>query len=166
YSIERRTAASTAKNSARVSLGLEVREVISPPIGQALADDALHRFPHALAVADAKADALVVPIVELGEVTLKVLLADVVIGADDPAFQDREIPFDRVGVPEAPAHIFLDGMVDGAVPAELATNGDVTAAFVGHQVRLAVNLSNQREAQILRGHVRQVLRANAPVTFD
>jgi len=49
-----------------------------------------------------KADALVVAIVELGEVAFQVLLADVVIGANDPAFQDREITFNRVGVPEPP----------------------------------------------------------------
>ena len=49
-----------------------------------------------------KADALVVAIVELGEVAFQVLLADVVIGANDPAFQDGEITFNRVGVPEPP----------------------------------------------------------------
>src|SRR6266550_9038512 len=41
YSCERRIAASTAKNSARVSLALDVRPLVNPPIGQALADDAL-----------------------------------------------------------------------------------------------------------------------------
>jgi hypothetical protein len=74
--------------------------LVRPPIGQAFADDPLDRFRHTLAVADAKAGALVVAVIKFGEVALQMLLADVVIGADDPAFQDREIAFNRVGMPE------------------------------------------------------------------
>lgn len=71
YSDERRIAAKTAKNSARVSFGLDVRPVANPPIGQAAADNALHRFAHALAIIDAVGFAVVVPIVELGQIPVK-----------------------------------------------------------------------------------------------
>jgi hypothetical protein len=62
--------------------------------------------------------------VELAEVALEVLGADVCVGADQAALEDREVALDRVGVPEATAHVLFDGVVDGAMPAEtLATGG-------------------------------------------
>ncbi len=62
----RRIDASTARNCLRVSRGLDVRPETSPPIGEALALDALHGEGHAFGIADAVPDALVVSKIELG----------------------------------------------------------------------------------------------------
>jgi hypothetical protein len=57
-------------------------------IGQAFSGDAFDGFVGASLVINAKRHALIVPEIEFAKVTLKVLRADMVIGADDPAFQD------------------------------------------------------------------------------
>ena len=46
--------------------------------------------------------------------------ADVDIGLDDPALEDRKEIFDRVRMPERSADIFLDRVIDGAVAGEFA----------------------------------------------
>lgn len=75
----------------------------SPPIGQALADSAQQVFIGAFEVAHL---AGVVTEVELGAVAMQMLLADVVIGADDAALQEAEEAFHGVGVEHALAAIF------------------------------------------------------------
>ena len=45
--------------------------------------------------------------------------ADLVIGADDAALQDRKVVLDRVGVPELSADILFDAVVDATVSGEL-----------------------------------------------
>lgn len=57
-------------------------------IGQSLASDAFDGFLGAYLVVDAKRCALIVPEIELAEITFKVLRADMVIGADDAALED------------------------------------------------------------------------------
>src|SRR3954451_14876738 len=81
--------------------------LVSPPIGQALADDPGDCLLCTLGILDAKGRALVVAEVELAEVALQVLRADVVIGADQAALQDREVRLDRVRVPEVAAHVLF-----------------------------------------------------------
>jgi FixJ family two-component response regulator len=65
------------------------------------------------------------------------------IRASDPALHDREIAFDRVGVPEATAHVFLNRMIDRAV------------AFAGHPNKnIAVDLGiSQRTVENHRAAV-------------
>lgn len=65
--------------------GVEFFLPTSPPICQAFADDPLRGLRHALIVADAKRDALVVSEIELAKVALQMLLAHVVIRPGDPA---------------------------------------------------------------------------------
>ena len=60
----------------------------SPPIGQALAFDATQRAVGAGRVRDA---AGVVAEIELADVALQMLGADVVINAEDASLQDREV---------------------------------------------------------------------------
>ena len=64
---------------------------ISPPIGEALPLDALEDDIGALIIVNAKPDAFVVSEIELGEIALQVLLADVLIDTDDAALDDAEI---------------------------------------------------------------------------
>jgi len=58
------------------------------------------------------------------------LRADMMVRAIDAALEDAEIVFGRVGMPEAAAHIFVDGMVDGAMPGKLRTELGIDRAFV------------------------------------
>ncbi len=85
---------------------------VSPPIGQALAGDALESFCGALIIGNAQPLAFIVPEIEFAEIAFQVLLADVLVHPGNPALEDREVVFDGVGVPEPAAHIFVDRMVD------------------------------------------------------
>ncbi len=64
----------------------------SPPIGQPLADNALHRLRHTCGVADAKCFTFIIAEVKFGKVALQVLLADMVKRAIDAAFEDQKYP--------------------------------------------------------------------------
>jgi hypothetical protein len=117
-----RTASKIALSFLRVSRRFGSFPLTSPPVGQALALDAAKRAIGAGRVRDA---ASVVAEIELADVALQVLGADVVIHAEDAALQDREVALDGVGMPEAAAHVFIDRMVDRAMPGELLPGGGV-----------------------------------------
>lgn len=87
-------------------------ECVRPPIGQALAEDALEGLFGALPIGRR---AVIVAEVELGGVARKVRLADMVINADDAALEDRKEVLDRVRVLLA-ARIFRHTVVDLLVP--------------------------------------------------
>ena len=55
-----------------------------------------------------RAERFVVAKIELTEVALQVLLADVMVRAGDAALQDRKVILNRVRMPEAAANVFLD----------------------------------------------------------
>jgi hypothetical protein len=61
----------------------------------------------ALKVIDAKGRPLVVPKIELGEIALEMLLADVVLHARNAALQDREISLNRAGALHAVLVLFV-----------------------------------------------------------
>ena len=73
-------------------------------IGQPLSNDALERFGGPLVIRDL---AGVVAEIELAEIALKVLRADVLVDASEPALENREVVFDHLGSGIA-AHIFVD----------------------------------------------------------
>ena len=125
----------------RLSVG---RRVFAPretscSIGQPLALGADNRAVGARLVIDAERDPVVVAEIELGRVAMQMRLADVEIAAVDPALEDREEVFDRVGMPERSADIFLGAVVDGAVSAELAADRPIDRGIVGHQVACLVH---------------------------
>lgn len=76
---------------------------VSPPIGKALAADPLEGFVRAFKVIQL---ACVVAKVELSDVALEVRFADMVINTSDPALEDGEEVFDRVGMEVGRAAIF------------------------------------------------------------
>lgn len=55
-------------------------------------------------------------------------------------------------MPEVAANVFLDRVVDGAVAGELTAHLPVLPGFVGHQIRLAVNVRHEDRAQGLGRH--------------
>jgi len=131
--------------SSSVRLGKDLRGIayfpMSRSIGQALPYDAPNDAIGALDIINAECDPLVVAEIELGEIPLQVLLADVMIDSVDTALQDREIPFNGIGVRIA-ANIFFGGMVDGLVTGEALVGFQVDSALIGAQVRLWETLKN------------------------
>lgn len=75
------------------------------------------------------------------------LLADMVEGAIDAALEDREVAFNRIGVPEAAAQIFLDRMVDCAMATESRTDRKIDGAFIGHEIGFVIDLSFEDRLQ-------------------
>src|SRR5207302_9612653 len=70
----------------------------SRSIGEPLADYAAQEIAGALGVVYAEGDAIAEAKIELGNVTLQVLFAHVVIGADQSALEQPEERFDGIGV--------------------------------------------------------------------
>jgi len=62
----------------RLAFCLSVRAFTNPPVGQALSTDATKQFGDAHRVVDPERDAVRVAEIELGEVAVKVSLADAV----------------------------------------------------------------------------------------
>jgi len=100
---------------------------VSPPIGEALAGRPLDRQRRAHRVVIAELNAVGIAEVELGEIAVKMRRRDVVIGAVDPALEDREEAFDRVGVSIA-AHVFLGRVVHGLMAGELLADLPIDTA--------------------------------------
>src|SRR5690349_11572816 len=85
---------------------LTILGFVNPPISQALAINAFKSLHGAGGVIKAQLGAVVGPEIELSQITLQVLLAAMLIGADHAALKDRKEAFQRVGV-DAIADIFL-----------------------------------------------------------
>src|SRR5438876_1153739 len=115
---------------------------VSPPIGQTLAGDTFERDGSTLFIRHTELDAVVVSEIEFGDITLKMLLSNMVICPDQATLKKREEAFDRVGMHDA-AHVLKCLVVDGVVTGELPTEFGIDAAFVSHQVCVALNLAHQ-----------------------
>lgn len=83
---------------------------VNPPIGQALAGDALQRQGSAVHVVVTQSGAGVVAEIELGHVALHVLFTNMVEGADQTALEDGEEAFHGV-CGHGAARVFLLGVV-------------------------------------------------------
>src|SRR5712675_2001625 len=131
---------------------------VSPPIRQALPSDAFERVICALCVSHAKCGAIVVSEIELGDIALKMLLANMVIRPDQTALQDVEEGFRRVCVNVA-AHVFALPVRDGRMSAEFIANGYVSAGFISHKMRFRSNLAAQDRRESLGIDVQNVKTA-------
>ena len=117
---------------------------ISRLIGQTLANDAADGFDGPLEILDAEGAALIIPEIELGEVTMKVFLGAMLIDALHAALEDAEKAFDGIGVDRA-ASVLMAIMGHNAMLGEVPANRLVVGCFVGHQPRFAGKvLTNQR----------------------
>ena len=92
--------------------------LVSRPVRQALAFDALHRARRPFSIDNAEARAVVVPERKLIQVALNVLLAAVNVGATHPALELQEKVFDVVGRIAALVHVFAAGVNEGFVRGE------------------------------------------------
>ncbi len=103
---------------------LSVAGCVSPPVRQALSDDALQRAFGARLIINTQLGAVVLAEIELGQITVKMLFADVLVGANHPTLEDREEAFQRIGVDLvarlAFANILL-GMIDAFMGCDRAS---------------------------------------------
>ena len=81
-------------NAAACCLG--VSGLQSPPIGQALPDNAFERLHGAGVVVIAETGAVAHAEIELRQIARKMLFAHMLVGANEPALEDREIAFGAV----------------------------------------------------------------------
>jgi hypothetical protein len=107
-------------------------------------------------IVDSERNAIVVPEIELGRVAMQMRFADVEIATIDAAFEDREEVLDRVGVPEGSPHVLLRGVVDRAVPSELASDRPIDCGIVGHQIARFVDVRDDDRLEDRGGNVRNV----------
>jgi hypothetical protein len=109
---------------------------MSRSIGEPLSDDTPERAIGPLYVINSERNPLVVAEVELAQIPLQMLLADVMIDAIDAAFQDREISLDRVGVGVATDILFCR-VIHSLMAGEALADRCIEAALVSAQIRLS-----------------------------
>src|SRR5712671_4761230 len=83
-------------------------------IGESLPDDALQRPLSALYIVNAKSNAIAVAEIELGQISVQMLLFAMLIDALHATLEDRIIAFNGVGV-GATANVFFLAVVDSFV---------------------------------------------------
>src|SRR5262249_49596600 len=132
-------------------------------IGQPLAANANSGAREASIIVNPERSSLVVAEIELGEIALQMLLADVMVDPGDATLQNREVVLDCVCVPEAATDIFLDRVIDCTMPSEIPPDRSVGGRFVGHQIRPLVDVGAKNRAQRLGVNCRDVKRANCAV---
>jgi hypothetical protein len=103
--------------------------------------------------------------IDLGEVAVKVLFADMEIAAVDPALEDREEAFDGVDVRFRAvvelARPFFFLVTHRIVTGEAATDTAISAQFIGHQSALNVGVAKDDATQRFSGNVLGLLRPSA-----
>jgi hypothetical protein len=109
---------------------------------------------------------MVIAEIELGGVTVQMGFGNVMVDADNSAFQDREIIFDGIGMPEMGADVFLGTVVDGAMPAKFVADAWVNQALIRHQVGSAVDLGDNDRAQRGSADMRDMEGANRAVALN
>jgi hypothetical protein len=138
---------------------------MSRSVSEPLADYPAQGPVRAFQVINTECDPVAVPKIEFGEVTVKVFLADVLIDAVDPAFQDREISLGGVSMSVA-SDIFLLRVNDGLMAGEFLASFPVNAALVSSQVRGFVDPFLKNWPQVRRIHFRDMMGADAALALD
>jgi hypothetical protein len=105
--------------------------VVRRSISEPFSDDAFQCAIGAGYIIDAEPNAMAVPEIELGKVTVQVLLAAMLVDAFHAALEYRIEAFNGIGVNDA-AHIFLSRKVDGLVHPEFLVQPAVCFPFIAH----------------------------------
>jgi hypothetical protein len=142
-------------------LGLPMSRSISKPFADAAAQCPIGT----LKIIDSERDAIGIPEIELGEIAMQVLLADVLIDAIDPALKDREEVFRGISVGIA-ADVFVLRVNDGLVAREFLARFPVNAALIGSQVRGFIDPFLKNWPQVRRIHFWDVMRPDAAFALD
>src|SRR3954471_18202723 len=138
---------------------------MSRSIGEPLSNDAAQHAAGAFYVINTERDALIVAEIELGEIPLQVLLADVMVDAVDTALQYREVALNGIGVGVA-ANVFLGGVINGLVAREALAGFQVDSALIGAQMRLVRNLFFDDRLHISRVDIRNMEGRDAALALD
>jgi hypothetical protein len=139
--------------------------LVSRSIGEPLANYPAQRQFSPLGIIHAERNSVIVPEIELGEVAMQVFLADMLIDAVDPAFEDREVSLGGIGGCIA-AHVFLLRVVDSAVTGEPLASFPIHAALVSAQVRGNIDFGFKDRAQVRGSDLWDVVGADAAFAFD
>ena len=99
---------------------------------------------------------MVVPEIKLMQIPAQMRFADVVIGAVNAAFQDREEAFDAVRMHIAP-DVFFGGMKDCLMLSKTPAEAAVDVRFIGMKPRLLRNRTHDDRADRRRCDVRDVV---------
>jgi len=129
---------SAGNSGSAANLGADLST--SRSIGEPLSLEALQSNVGTAHVINAQPFAVGIAEIELAQIPAQMHVADVLIDAIEPAFQDAEIALDGIGVEHA-AHVLLPRVVDGAVSAEIPADIVVGHAFIGEEERLRISMS-------------------------
>lgn len=143
-------------------MGLRLRRV---PVGQSLSNNTTQSEVGARLIVNSDRNTVTVAEVELRQIPVQVLLADVVERPDDAALQDAEVAFDGVAVDVA-ANVLIRAMVNHAVRSELLADMVVTARRVRHEIGSAVSVLVQDRAQRLSADVGDMVGAGTTATLN
>jgi len=141
-----------------------LRRFTNPPIGEALAADVLQNCIGSLLIRHAEGRAVRVTEGKLFAVALKVRLGNVVVRADDTAFEQTEERFNAVRMDLA-AHVFAIGMVHHFMPEAMLHEAPVRNG-IGEEFRAFRQLRLKNRLQGLSVYVRNMERARAAIALD
>jgi hypothetical protein len=144
---------------------LDLSGAISCFISEALAPCALHGVSGTLSVIYAKRNPVVVPKVELAQISLQMGFGDVLIDAIDAPLEDAEISLNGIGMNVA-TDVLAFGVVDGAVRSKVVADEGVNVRLIGHQVGFKRDIAGHDTAYSVGADGGHVERAHVAVTFD
>jgi len=134
-------------------------------IREPLPFDAIERTLRAAAVVNAEFFPVVISEIELGEIPPQMFLRHVLVNAVNAAFEDREKPFDGIGVNRA-AHILLLLMLDGAVRSEVMADVGIDRMLVAHEAAFALDVARHDAPQTVCRDRRDVEGAHLALALD
>src|SRR5207248_7807780 len=124
-----------------------------------------HRCLSPRRIINAEANAVAVPEIELGEITVQMAVATMLINSAHAAFEDREEALNGVGARLA-AHPFAASMHDVIVPSELATDTAIELRLVGIQDAVTLEVLANDAADVALVHPVRMDGTGAPAALD
>ena len=171
-----RHGSSPSINCARFEGGLERDFFFARPsatsclVGQPLALGGPDRAIGAFAILNTEGGSVAVPEVKLGEVAVKMLLADVEVTTVNAAFQEREKAFDGIGmrhdaVNELARPFFL-AVVHGVMTRKVSPDATIGMQLVSHQPAFRIDATKDHIAESGGGNVLGLLGSSPTATLD
>ena len=132
------------------------------PIHQPLSLSPVNRHLGSLCIAD---PSCVVAEIEFIQISVKMLLAYVMVDTVQTALEEGEIAFHGIRVDIA-SHVFARPMIDGLVTLEAHVQPAIRAKVIGHDLGISVDLLPHNLREVCSGHFLYGLRMHkAPLAF-
>ena len=125
---------------------------LSGAVGQPPTYDTFERDLGSLGIIDAKPCAVAVSEIKFVAIPMKVPFAHDLIGADQPALEDRKEAFEAVGM-HAAAHPFALAVIDGLMARDVHSGGSVILRAIGEKHALGVDVLIERPQNLGRAGV-------------